>query len=362
MRIDSLTFFRFVAASIVVIFHYGRDATGLQGILIAGPEMVTFFFVLSGFVMGISYLKKDVKISYYWWARAARILPAYFLALGFVVAYYIIKGIEIDTASLILGMTLMQSWIPPYATTLNGPGWSLSVEAFFYASFPFILRYINKSAQSARNVLIYCFSFWLLIQSISTLILTEGLTFSYPNLKYIVAYFPLTHLCSFTLGIGGAMFFLERRYTLYSENWSLIIFLLSLIMLIGFINNQDLINEKIHLVLPYQSSLFAPLFLLLVLSISGCPSYFKFLNGGIFKLVGEASFSLYILQSPMHIIYTKVVTTNISISPLANFIFFMIFLILISVITFLFFERPMNKYIRYSLPKIFRTREYKLFN
>jgi peptidoglycan/LPS O-acetylase OafA/YrhL len=45
-----------------VIFHFGRDATGFSGVLIAGPQMVTFFLVLSGFVMTLSYLnKKDFK-------------------------------------------------------------------------------------------------------------------------------------------------------------------------------------------------------------------------------------------------------------------------------------------------------------
>ncbi|MBT3880231.1 MAG: hypothetical protein HON76_21990 [Candidatus Scalindua sp.] len=62
MRVEILTFFRFIAAVIVVIFHFGRDATGFSGVLIAGPQMVTFFLVLSGFVMTLSYLnKKDFK-------------------------------------------------------------------------------------------------------------------------------------------------------------------------------------------------------------------------------------------------------------------------------------------------------------
>ena len=33
MRIESLTFFRFMAAAIVVIFHYGTSSTGLSGII-----------------------------------------------------------------------------------------------------------------------------------------------------------------------------------------------------------------------------------------------------------------------------------------------------------------------------------------
>jgi peptidoglycan/LPS O-acetylase OafA/YrhL len=44
VRIESLTFFRFIAALVVIIFHFGKEATGFSGALVAGPQMVTFFF------------------------------------------------------------------------------------------------------------------------------------------------------------------------------------------------------------------------------------------------------------------------------------------------------------------------------
>lgn len=48
MKIEELTFFRFIAASVVVVFHFGRDATGFSGILVSGPQMVTFFLFCPG--------------------------------------------------------------------------------------------------------------------------------------------------------------------------------------------------------------------------------------------------------------------------------------------------------------------------
>jgi peptidoglycan/LPS O-acetylase OafA/YrhL len=58
MRIEALTFFRFLAASTVVIFHFGIPTFGANNFTVSGPKMVTFLFVLSGFVMGLAYLKK----------------------------------------------------------------------------------------------------------------------------------------------------------------------------------------------------------------------------------------------------------------------------------------------------------------
>lgn len=59
MRVESLTFFRFIAAFIVVIFHFGTGTwfTKIFGRFVtAGPQMVSFFFVLSGFIMLLSQI------------------------------------------------------------------------------------------------------------------------------------------------------------------------------------------------------------------------------------------------------------------------------------------------------------------
>ena len=77
-RIESLTFLRFVAAFIVVVFHFGRS-TGLAQIarpaIISGPQMVTFFFVLSGFVLMVAYYPRNVTSATFYLARFARIAP-----------------------------------------------------------------------------------------------------------------------------------------------------------------------------------------------------------------------------------------------------------------------------------------------
>jgi len=57
-RIQALTFIRFFAAFVVVVFHYGRESRLAQlsfPLMECGPEMVTFFFVLSGFVLMVAY-------------------------------------------------------------------------------------------------------------------------------------------------------------------------------------------------------------------------------------------------------------------------------------------------------------------
>ena len=118
MRVESLTFFRFIAAFIVVIFHFGAGTwfTKIFGRFVtAGPEMVSFFFVLSGFVMIISQINKvNFCTKKYYYGRIARIFPVYLIGLLIILPFkYYINPISHNT-SLFLSVTFLQSWVSPY--------------------------------------------------------------------------------------------------------------------------------------------------------------------------------------------------------------------------------------------------------
>ena len=124
MRIESLTFFRFIAASIVVIFHYGRGtalADLAPGFLTAGPEMVSFFFVLSGFVLMIAYWNRELDTKKFLRARLARIVPIYYLAL---IAVLFLESADFEMRAVLLNVSFLQSWFPPYPLTINIPAWA----------------------------------------------------------------------------------------------------------------------------------------------------------------------------------------------------------------------------------------------
>lgn len=154
MQLDQITFTRFIAALTVVFFHYGQavfpaNIPFLFENVTAGPIAVGYFYVLSGFIMSIAYYQMDVanrgkfnKLKY-WVARFARIYPVYLIALLIIVAAKY-KTLGEDWDVFLSHIFLVQSWIPGYPITLNTPGWSLSVEAFFYLCFPFLIFWVYK--------------------------------------------------------------------------------------------------------------------------------------------------------------------------------------------------------------------------
>ena len=87
MRIDQLTFTRFFAAIAIVIYHYGVNILpfnhhSINYIFKQANIGVSYFFILSGFVMMIAY-RNNNKINFisYIQKRLARLYPVYFLAI-----------------------------------------------------------------------------------------------------------------------------------------------------------------------------------------------------------------------------------------------------------------------------------------
>jgi peptidoglycan/LPS O-acetylase OafA/YrhL len=144
-----LTPLRFVAAALIVM---GHGATGLGFEL--GPvlpyainSMVCFFFVLSGFILRYNYplLADSAGVAGFYVRRFARIWPlhAATMLLMFALlpyAQWTQTGIN-PWLALALSGSLLQSWVPVggYMGAFNGPAWTLSVDVFFYALFPWLL-------------------------------------------------------------------------------------------------------------------------------------------------------------------------------------------------------------------------------
>lgn len=348
MRFEALTFLRFIAAAVVVLFHFGRAPLGLSGFLVAGPEMVTFFFVLSGFVMGVSTFNKNVDKTLYWWSRAARIVPVYWIAIAFMVATSRWRGEPVEYASLLLNLTLLQAWLPEHALTINAPGWSLSVEAFFYLTFPLLVLQIRKVSISPKILMLSALMLWLITQVALTMVQEWGDYKGWTSVTHgLVCYLPISHYCSFMLGLAGSQIVLERRRVLGNDVTSILAIGCASALVVEITNNEAAISSYVNVQFAYGSSLLAPIFLLLIVAIaSATPTVSRMLSSRPLVLLGECSFSLYILQFPVYLLCTAFVAAPLRLGPVPAFLAYFVLLVAVSLVSFVCFERPVNTFLR----------------
>lgn len=150
-KLQPLTSLRFGAAFCIFLLHASNHDLIANG-FVSGVDLskaVTFFFVLSGFVLSYAYAGRVYTLRSFWRARLARIWPAA-LASILLVPLLLPRNLFLPEVSsswsigtvLALCLTGLQSWIPIPVVFfgINAVTWSISVEASFYAVFPFLER------------------------------------------------------------------------------------------------------------------------------------------------------------------------------------------------------------------------------
>ncbi len=155
-RLDALTGARWWAAFVVFLYHMHVFAPvpGITAEIVRqGFFGVTFFFVLSGFVLTWS-ASRVVTLSTFYWRRFARIWPVHVAAtlIAIPVFYSFAPDPDqpwvkpVDVVVLLLSILLLQAWSrdPTVLFAGNPAAWTLSVEALFYAVHPWIGKVMHR--------------------------------------------------------------------------------------------------------------------------------------------------------------------------------------------------------------------------
>jgi len=162
-RLDSLTGLRWWAAFGVFMHHMTNIAPlPAHSLLALGAQGVTFFFVLSGFVLTWS-ARPGVPATTFWWRRLARIWPLHLVALAIAVPVFHspdpdpgmtwVKPLSLGV--LALSVLLLQGWSTSLGIAFSGnpAAWTLSCEAFFYALHPALNRPLRRATVRAALLL-----------------------------------------------------------------------------------------------------------------------------------------------------------------------------------------------------------------
>lgn len=310
---EALTGLRFLAALHVVFYHYGRDLfpgapAWLENIRASGYVSVSLFFILSGFVLSCTYhepfAQGQVSAAAFWWRRFARIYPIYFVTFVLYTPILLLLRCPLDdliTAGL-LYVAAVQAWSPLYSVGYyNGPGWSISDEAFFYLVFPLAARRLLPRL-SGRGLLVAALLLWLGALALGGAYLlldpdhrgARPLTTLAAFWINLLKFMPLSRLPEFLIGVALGKHFMEDLAAGRRRGGRLL-------CAAGLLGALGLLSISPQLPYPLlHNALLAPAFAALIYGLAhGGGALGRALASAPLVLLGNASYSLYILQKPV---------------------------------------------------------------
>jgi len=140
----------------VIAYHLNRNAmlshiwspavgSFATGIMLTGWSGVTLFFVLSGFLLFMPYVKALLfdrewpSARTFYLRRAFRILPGYYVSLALLILLEHREYLQPDhLKDLALFLTFFMDTTPTTFQKINGPFWTLAIEAQFYMLLPLL--------------------------------------------------------------------------------------------------------------------------------------------------------------------------------------------------------------------------------
>lgn len=314
-RLDALTGMRFFAAAHVVAFHFARTAfpsapAPVENLRASGYTAVSLFYVLSGFILAYHYLDRIDRDGArpFWIARIARVYPAYLFALLLLVPMALHPawgalafGPASTFAKLVTGCAhalMIQAFVPQLVTSWNLPGWSVSVEAFFYFCFPIVAVPLFKNAGKKRlafaMAILWLASLapaagYLALDPDHTGTATVEASGFYINL---LKFSPWIRLPEFLFGVALGRWFLLDLSLKRGGGWMATGGAAMVLASLAFSSH-----------LPYpllHNGLLVPAFALLVLGLArGGGLLGRALSVRPLVVLGDASYALYILQVPL---------------------------------------------------------------
>lgn len=322
---DILQIYRGIAALLVVIHHtYASfahfnnfDIPALAFIAKIGKLGVDFFFILSGFIITYTTFKYRGDRKYfkkYAFNRIIRVYVPYLpISIAMLVLYYSFPSISGSdrSMSLLTSLTLL-----PHGNPALSVAWTLVFEMFFY--FVFSINFFSKKAW------FYFLVVWVLAIITAAVVRVNlgnpimKLLFSLYNLEFIIGVL-IAYLIKYNFKV-------KYNYLLLASVSSLVTFL----------------------VIKYLNIEIFPFFQNLIFALSA--SLFVFLGvlywnkristRNLFMLMGNSSYSLYLLHNPIQSILVRLFPKSDSqFLIFAEFLLVVIIIGIISYIYYLIFEK-----------------------
>ena len=347
VHIRPLTTLRFFAALYVVLYHTLPEpyrAFGHHSVFF-GYTSVSFFFILSGFVLAIAYAKRFSTLDKkeFWRARFARIYPLFLLTACIdtpnllftrVAKYGVASAVMKTSVTFVATILMLQAWWPQRLEGIDNPNWSLSVETVFYILFPFVVPMLwRKSTPAAVSILLSIYLGGLALISLAMKLHLPEET---------IIYLPALHVAEF---VEGAL--LSRLFVGWTTNERTLrnIQLSTFPVILGSIASFLLLVFQPALIpkpFLHDGGLFLIFGSIIVVFASGHSIVEAVFGRPFFVLLGEASYALYLI----HIVLWHYVERFVS-GPHIDWLYssYLVAAIALSVVSLRFFEQPTRRWI-----------------
>lgn len=199
-HLPSLTGLRAIAAALVLGVHlpYVIGVSHWQNYLNRGSVGVSFFFILSGFILTWSQQPGRAGTRCFYRRRLARVYPNHLLTWGVCILLALWEGVHTGLLNGTASLLLVQAWIPHFGTyfAADSASWSLSDEAFFYALFPLLYILLTRCSTWQRRGIGF-------VAALCVFVVAATVADAHPGtLGYWVAYIaPPMRLCEFIIGM-----------------------------------------------------------------------------------------------------------------------------------------------------------------
>lgn len=345
--INTLTSLRFLFAMMIFGTHcYLIDAFFNAHIFKEGFVGVSFFFTLSGFIIAYKYQRQmeEKKISRrtFWVARIARIYPLHWLTLlvAALAGNYVVASGGVDWLKHFLAsLTLTNAYIPAadYFFSFNSPSWSLCCEQLFYFSFPFLI----PLARNGKRLL--CIFFIMAVLVVAGMYFTPE-----ADIKGYWYVNPITRFPDFVLGMLLFRLYIHLRGMHFSFFQASAMEILSVFIFLAFY----FYAAEIPKVYRYSCYYWLPVALLLLCFSLQRGVLSRVLSLRLFVKGGEISYSFYLIH--LFVISAYVGWSGAAGIEIAWYVSVPVLFclaVLLSSLSYRYFEKPMNRKIKSVLNK-----------
>lgn len=351
-RLNSLTSLRYLAAAAVVVTHVNpyfltsSDQVAATAYWYVG---VSFFFVLSGFVLTWSCTSQ--RAGTFWWNRFSRIWPLQ--ATMMVVAYVFLWDWEQHPTSplgWVLQPFLLQGWDPNpnvYAGG-NGPTWSLSCEFFFYALFPLAIIGVRKLR--GRGLAVTAAATIAVMIAVPAEV---GPHVSAATYTWLFFYLPGYRFGEFLIGmlLARAMALglrVKRPSIAYLVAWAG--FAVWMVAVARY--TQD--HQGVAIARPFATLFVLPCFVLLIVAGASADlgGRARLMSGWLPVKLGEWSFALYMVHDPLVTLVTRHGWLSIDGRPagLGYMLLFLAGCTVVAAVAHYVLEKPVERWLRLHRP------------